>query len=130
MSNGVTMSCGGLFKSVADVRVGSTAAAGEARHCAVAQFITAQNCQCYGTPWNPPFNVYKDPNPACNLCKGTGRNGVPQPNWDKAVNTPFGAMNCKGLYHAMAEGIMDSTMCGRTQKMAGDKCCTFKDNNF
>lgn len=128
-SNGVTMTCGELEASVADLRVGEWAASGENYLCAAAQYIAYLNCDCRGVPIPSPEETYKDPNPACNLCgaRTLQFDKVPPPNKDKLTTTPFGKMNCEGLYLALAEGIVSAYMCPKVTTISGPECCNIPE---
>lgn len=128
-NNGIEMTCGELEASVADVRVGQWAAAGENYLCATAQYLAWEHCTCKGAHIPSPEDSYKDPNPACNLCGHSSLqyDHVPHPNKDKLTNTQFGKMNCEGLYLALAEGIVSSYVCPRVTMTSGPECCNIPE---
>ena len=115
--------CGWLEEVLADVNVGSTAAAGEARYCGVAQIWAERECSCSGDPL-PDDDVY-DPNPACDLCGLVDGDHVPSLLENELVETGVaGRMPCGGLYYALAEGVLSEQLCPIVQSNAGAACCT------
>merc|ERR1712216_1033553 len=124
MSNGITWTCEYLQETVQDVN--QHGQRDEQTMCATAQLQAEEGgCQCGGAYMQPLSAQYTDVNPKCNLCEWTTSNaGVPSSNYDKLVDTQIiGVHNCKGLYDAMAEGIVSSSLCPDIQRTSGQTCC-------
>lgn len=122
--NGDTWTCGYLQETVQDVNPYS-GAPGEARWCALAQTWAEPWCTCNGPAIPATTDLYKDPNPACDLCAGSFQfDSVPQVNAELTANTGVaGTMNCLGLYQAAAEGVLSSNLCPTVIANAGATCC-------
>lgn len=127
--NGETWTCQYLQDQVQDVNP-YNGAAGEARWCALAQTFASEHCTCNG-PQIPALNdIVHNPNPACDLCKGQPLNYVPSVNSGITANTGVaGNMNCLGLYNAMSQGVLTSTLCPIVIQNAGPTCCALESIN-
>jgi len=124
--SGKDWSCGYLQETVQDVNPYS-GAAGEGRWCGLAQTFAEESCTCAG-PTIPSMSSYvKDLNPACDLCKGMDFDYVPTVNAGLTAQTGVaGNMNCLGLYNAMSQGVLTSTLCGAVTQNAGPVCCNLE----
>jgi hypothetical protein len=125
VANGVSVdwTCGWLEESVADVN--PAGAQGEAFLCALAQLWAELECSCNGPPIAPLSDNVIDPNPACDLCAGSPLDYVPALLLEELVETGVaGRMPCGGLYNAMAEGVLSSSLCPTVRGNAGSFCCS------
>lgn len=128
--NGENWSCGYLQDTVQDVNP-YNGAAGEARWCALAQTFANKYCTCNGPDIGDLNDQVKQINPACDLCRGQQLNYVPSVNSGITANTGVaGNMNCEGLYNAMAQGVLTSSLCGTVISNAGPTCCSIESINI
>ena len=120
-NNGKWWTCGQVEQSMQDVRVrGPHATAQEKNWCHTIQEIVLANCDCYGAALAP--QPVHDPNPGCELCPNNAP--VPVKNRQKTVQTGVvGNMNCKGLRHAMMQGVLTANTCSRVANNARAACC-------
>mmetsp|Transcript_25716 Transcript_25716/g.56397 ORF Transcript_25716/g.56397 Transcript_25716/m.56397 type:complete len:276 (-) Transcript_25716:215-1042(-) len=124
--NGENWSCGYLQDTVQDVDP-YNGGAGEARWCALAQTFANDYCTCSGPDIGNLNDQVNSINPACDLCRGQQLNYVPSVNSGITANTGVaGNMNCQGLYNAMAQGVLTSSLCGTVISNAGPTCCSIE----
>jgi len=124
MPNGIRWTCNYLQETVQDVDENGWES--ERIMCRHAQLQAEGNgCQCGGAPLPPLSTQYSDIHPACDMCATvSGSPAVPMSNWDKLISTGvIGTHNCKGLFEAMADGIIGSNLCPTVQQVAGPECC-------
>jgi hypothetical protein len=127
MANGITWTCKYLQETVQDVDENGWD--GERLMCRQAQLQgESGGCECGGPALPNLSDQFSDINPECNLCTGVSGNNngmVPIGNYDKTVATGvIGTMNCKGLFDAMIDGIISTTLCPTIQQQAGSACCS------
>ena len=138
MVNGITWTCKYLQETVQDVDEYGWES--ERIMCRSAQLQAEQHgCRCGGEPMAALQSTYVDLNPACNMCAtvamkdsnlNTQLSPIPFENKDKLVNTGIiGSHNCQGLFEALADGILSSTLCPQIQTVAGPVCCVSNNDN-
>jgi len=142
MVNGITWTCKYLQETVQDVDEYGWES--ERIMCRSAQLqAEQQGCRCGGEALAPLQSQYVDLNPACNMCarvvatiqdstQNVQLSPIPFENKEKLVHTGIiGTHNCQGLFEALADGILSSTLCPQIQTVAGPVCCvsTTEDND-
>ena len=141
MVNGITWTCKYLQETVQDVDEYGWES--ERIMCRSAQLQAEQHgCRCGGDALAPLQSQYVDLNPACNMCarvatiqdskQNVQLSPIPFENKEKLVHTGIiGTHNCQGLFEALADGILSSTLCPQIQTVAGPVCCvsTTEDND-
>lgn len=124
MSNGISWTCHFLQETVQDVDEDGWES--ERLMCRHAQ-LQAENhgCECGGEYLEPLSEQYSDIHPACDMCASVSNSPiVPFSNYGKTVDTQLiGTHNCKGLFEAMADGILSKDFCPIIQEIAGPICC-------